>query len=176
VTPRYPRELEERLHLPGLGPVLLRPIRPEDAAQYRRGFAALPPEDIRRRFHMPLGRLSDAMIERLTCIDYETDMAFVLEALDPEQGAIHGGTLVAVGRLVGDEAALLVCLYRRRLGIGRLLLLRLAAHARRRRHQELRGDIQADNPPMLALAARLGCVLVPVPGAADLVRAALPLT
>lgn len=168
---RYPRELEERLHLPGLGPALLRPIRAEDAAQYRRGFAALSPEDIRRRFHMPLGGLSDAMVERLTCIDYETEMAFVLEMLEPEQEAIHGGMLVAVGRVVGDDAALLVCPYRRRLGIGTLLLQRLAAYARRQGRRELRGDIQADNAPMLALAARLGCTLSPVPDCAGIVRA-----
>lgn len=171
----YPHELAQRIDMPGIGPALLRPIHPDDAAQYGRGFASLPPEDIWRRFHMPVGRLSEAMIARLTQIDYEHDMAFVLEALDPAQASQEGVTLLGIGRLSGDEAALIVCPYRRRLGIGGLLFRRLAAHARTRGRRELRGDIQADNAPMLALAKHMGCVLTASPEAATLVRATLPL-
>lgn len=172
---RYPHELERRLSVRGLGPVLLRPIRPDDAEQYRRGFGILSPEDVWRRFHMPMGRLSEAMIERLTHIDYEREMAFVLEILDPAQTLQRGLTLAGIGRLSGDEAALIVCPARRRLGIGALLLRHLAAHARAQGRRELRGDIQADNAPMLGLAARLGCALSPSREARNLVYATLSL-
>lgn len=171
----YPHELARRLDIRGIGPALLRPIRPDDADQYRRGFASLPAEDVWRRFHMPLGRLSEAMIERLTCVDYEHEMAFVLEALDPAQRSAQGVSIMGIGRLTGDEIALLVCPYRRRLGIGALLLRHLAAHARAQGRRELRGDIQADNAPMLRLAARLGCALSPSREARNLVRATLSL-
>ncbi len=50
----YPKELEHVEHVDGMGELLLRPIRPEDAPALERMFAQLLPEDVRLRFFTPM--------------------------------------------------------------------------------------------------------------------------
>jgi acetyltransferase len=78
----YPRELEEVIALPAGGDVLLRPIKPEDEVGFQELFDSLPPEDIRMRFLHPMKTLGHKMAARLTQIDYDREMALVLEGKD----------------------------------------------------------------------------------------------
>lgn len=153
----YPRHLEERRRLAGGAPVFLRPIRQADAPGLRAGFKRLSLEDVRHRFFLPMKSLSPALAEQLCDVDYDRHMALV--ALDGARG--EDGEGLGVARYVADpdgksaEFAIAVRSDRQCRGIGRLLLDRLLALARRRGVQEIRGEVLADNHAMLTLARRL---------------------
>jgi len=70
-------ELEEIARLPSGRTVTLRPIRPEDEAQHLDFLHHLSLEDTRRRFFVTIKDMSHDEISRFTCINYETDMAFI---------------------------------------------------------------------------------------------------
>jgi acetyltransferase len=148
----YPVELEteirhrdERLRL--------RPIRPEDEALLQRFIRHLTPEDIRLRFFGPLRELTHEMAARLTQIDYDREMAFLL---------IDGEELLGVGRLSADpgfeqaEFALIVASDRQRRGYGELLLRHVLAYAEMRGIRRVIGHVLRENRKMLELSKRLG--------------------
>ncbi|CAN5401431.1 bifunctional acetate--CoA ligase family protein/GNAT family N-acetyltransferase [soil metagenome] len=148
----YPVELEiEIAH--GDEKLRLRPIRPEDEALLQRFIRRLTPEDIRLRFFGPLRELTHEMAARLTQIDYDREMAFLL---------IDGDDLLGVGRLAADpgfeqaEFALIVASDRQRKGYGELLLRHVLAYARARGVKCVMGHILRENRKMIELSKRLG--------------------
>jgi acetyltransferase len=151
----YPKQLERAEGLAGFQGLSLRPIRPEDAAAAIRYFGRLDPEDVRMRFFRPMRELSPALLARLTQIDYDREMAFVL--LD------RAGDILGVSRLVADpdnvkaEFAVSVRSDLKGRGLGRLLMQRLIDYARTRGIGEIYGDVLEDNVMMLALAREMGC-------------------
>jgi len=163
----YPAELEETVEDRGGRRYRLRPIRPEDEPALRAAFGKLSPEAIRLRFFQPLKALDHAMAARLTQIDYDREMAFVLAA--PADGAMGGGAeeLYGVGRLSADpdnakaEFAVIVRTDAAGKGLGMVLMQRILAHAKRRGIGEVQGDILAENVNMLDLCRRLGFAIAP---------------
>jgi acetyltransferase len=148
----YPVELEsdvehrgQRLHI--------RPIRPEDEELLNTFTRHLTAEDIRMRFFGPLRELSHEMAARLTQIDYDREMAFLL---------LDGRELLGVGRLAADpdfeqaEFALIVASDRQRRGYGALLLGHVLDYARGRRIKRVVGYVLRENHRMLDLTERLG--------------------
>jgi acetyltransferase len=156
--PPYPRDLERTLILPGLGEALLRPIKPEDAPALVRLFNRLAPEDVRMRFFSPIHELTPNQLARFSQVDYDREMALVLEIPDKTTGA----ELASVVRWAADpdkrraEFAALVRSDLQRKGIGRLMLKWLIEYARQRGVGELFGDILEDNQRMRALVRALG--------------------
>ena len=73
----YPVELETEI-LHGGEKLRIRPIRPDDEALLQRFIRHLTPEDMRLRFFGPLRELTHEMAARLTQIDYDREMAFLL--------------------------------------------------------------------------------------------------
>lgn len=171
----YPKELEEAIDLPGIGKVLLRPVRPEDEPAFHATFAKLSDEDIRMRFFAPLKTLPRDMAARLTQIDYDREMAFVLEQLSD-------GAIIGVSRFVADpdgrkaEFAVIVRSDLKGRGIGRLLMTRIVDYARRRGIGELFGDILRENTAMLALMQEMGFEIVNLEETEAIVRARLVLS
>jgi acetyltransferase len=149
----YPRELEHVENIPGVGDMLLRPVKPEDAPAFIRLFEKMTPADIRMRFFSPLRMLPQVVLARLTQIDYDREMAFVL---------LDGTELVAVARVAADpdnakaEYAVTVRSDSQGHGVGRLLMQRLIDFARKRGTGELFGDVLVENDMMLALCRELG--------------------
>lgn len=148
----YPVELEtdiehrgQRLHI--------RPIRPEDEVLIDAFTKRLTAEDIRLRFFGPLRELSHEMAARLTQIDYDREMAFLL---------LDGQELLGVGRLAADpdfeqaEFALIVASDRQRRGYGALLLNHVVDYARSRGIKQVIGYVLRENHRMLELTERLG--------------------
>ncbi|MFO1059171.1 MAG: bifunctional acetate--CoA ligase family protein/GNAT family N-acetyltransferase [Dongiaceae bacterium] len=173
----YPSELEEPLEIPGLGPVLLRPIRPEDEPALRDLVAAMSPHAVRMRFFAPLKELSHGMAARLTQIDYEREMALVLADPGPAgTAALHG-----VVRLMADpdgESAEYAIALRDALtghGIGTMLMRRIIDYARGRGIGEIHGDVLAENRPMLEVARALGFHLAAGPYGGEAIRVSLRL-
>ena len=76
----YPSEWSIDADIAPIGPLRIRPIRPEDEALYEEFFAGVTPEDRRLRFFTVGRNLSHRFLARLTQIDYAREMAFVAVA------------------------------------------------------------------------------------------------
>jgi len=148
----YPVELEIEIRH-GDEKLRIRPIRPDDEALLQRFIRHLTAEDIRLRFFGPLRELTHEMAARLTQIDYDREMAFLL---------IDGEDLLGVGRLAADpgfeqaEFALIVASDRQRKGYGELLLRHVLAYARTRGVKRVLGHVLRENRRMIELSKRLG--------------------
>ena len=157
----YPRELEQQAGLDGLE-VLLRPIRPEDAAAYAAFIERSDPEDLQMRFFTLVRRLPASDLARYTQIDYDREMAFV---------AARGAEILGEVRLFvypGSEAAEFALLVRtdmQRRGLGGALLRKAIEFCRLRGKETLIGQIRADNAAMITLARRCGMEVEFAPGA-----------
>ncbi len=166
----YPKDLERRESLAGFDNLLLRPIKPEDATALADLFAKLTPEDVRLRFFSVLSALPKALRLRLTQIDYDREMAFVL---------LQGAEIIGVARIAADpdneraEFAVVVRSDLKGRGLGRLLMDRIVEYARCRGIGELFGHVLPENTIMLSLCRDLGCALSQ--DASGAVQARLPL-
>ncbi|MBS0523195.1 MAG: bifunctional acetate--CoA ligase family protein/GNAT family N-acetyltransferase [Proteobacteria bacterium] len=152
----YPVELEAEIEHRGEH-LRIRPIRPDDEPLIQRFTGHLTAEDIRLRFFGPMRELTHEMAARLTQIDYDREMAFLL--LD---GAGDRQELLGVGRLAADpgfeqaEFALIVASDRQRRGYGELLLRHVLDYARKRGAKRVIGHILRENHRMIDLSKRLG--------------------
>ena len=108
----YPKELEETLNLPDGQTLLIRPIRPEDEPNFQKIFASLSPEEIRLRFLHPMNTMPHTLAARLTQIDYDRDMALVVEGKN-EEGATELYGLVQLSADPDKERAEFAILLRR---------------------------------------------------------------
>ena len=149
----------ERLALADGRQVLVRPVRPADAAAEQRFVQRLSPRSRLLRFHGAVNQLPDTVLRAMTAIDPTRHHALVAEAVC--EGA--GARLVADARyaVMGERAEFAVAVADdwRRIGLARALMLRLAAHACQRGLGVLQGDVLAGNEPMLALMHALGAEL-----------------
>ncbi|MFN3867708.1 MAG: GNAT family N-acetyltransferase, partial [Hyphomicrobiaceae bacterium] len=152
----YPSEWERLISLDRLGPVLIRPIRPEDEHLYARFFQNVTPADSRMRFFTTMKALSRDMLARLTQVDYAREIAFV--ALS------DAGELLGVVRFNADpdyehaEFGVLVRSDLKGHGLGRRLMQHLIAYGRAEGLKRITGYVLAENTGMLALAEQLGFV------------------
>ncbi len=152
----YPVELEAAIEHNGES-LHIRPIRPQDEGMLSEFARQLTREDIRLRFFGPIRELTHEMAARLTQIDYDREMAFLL--LD---GPKDGEELLGVGRVAADpdfeqaEFALVVASNRQRRGYGQLLLRHVIAYARARGIKRMIGHVLRENRKMLALTERMG--------------------
>jgi acetyltransferase len=173
----YPRELEEPLTLPDGRAFIIRPVRPEDEPAFHRSFARLTPQDIRMRFMYPMKQLTHALAARFTQIDYDREMALVLEGeTETDEKGIYG-----VARLVADpnneraEFAIIVGQPVRGTGLGLVLMRRLIDYARDKGIQELFGEVLKENKSMLGLCEYLGFTQTPSPDEPTVMEVSLPL-
>ena len=161
-VPPYPAELTRPFRTKSGIPLLVRPIRPEDAAAHAEAFGKLRPEDIRWRFFSPMRELSPQMIARLTQIDYDREMAFVAM----HRRADGHEDIAGVARLIRDpgglqggssgEFAVITVPDMKGQGVGSHLMQRLFEWARAQGMVEVVGQVLADNAPMLAFVRGLG--------------------
>src|SRR5690606_40718314 len=148
----------EELRLRDGRELLVRPVRPDDAGPLREGFALLQPEEVRQRFLSPQDELTPGVAERVCRPDPRSEFVLVAaEPLPPGEAVI--GAIARAAR-IGDgkdaEFSIMVSDFVAGQGLGRHLMRRLVRWARGKRFARLRGDVLADNQPMLALAESLG--------------------
>src|SRR5579885_387211 len=151
----YPRDLERTETIAGFGPLRMRPIRPEDAPAIVKYFERLTPEDVRLRFFTPMRELNPSLLARLTQIDYDREMAFVL--FDAASDVLGIARLAADPDNLKAEFAVSVRSDLKGRGLGRFLMQQLIAYARGRGIGEFFGDVLSGNVAMLALLRDLGC-------------------
>jgi RimJ/RimL family protein N-acetyltransferase len=149
---------QERIHLDDGREIRLRPIAPEDAEPIRAGFSLLSPDEVRSRYLHAMNELSEDYLHALTHPQPGRDFVLVLaEPLPPGEALIGAVARLSVQPGTRNaEFAILVSRFLSGQGLGRLLLKKLIEHAKRRRLQELQGDVLEDNIPMLKLAQSLG--------------------
>jgi acetyltransferase len=170
----YPQHLEVHAELPQLGAVLVRPVKPEDEPAYHASFAMMSPEDVRMRFFAPMKQLPDDMAHKLTHIDYDHEMAFVM--LRKPEGDLVGASRMIEARNGRAEFAIVVRSDLKGRGIGRFLMKCLVDYAQTRHIHELYGDILSENLPMAEFMRGLGFALAPIPESEAIIRATLQLT
>ncbi len=167
----YPKALEHRETIPGMGEFFLRPVRPQDASGFMRFFERLEPDDVRLRFFSPLRSVPPNLLARLTQIDYDREMAFVLfDAEDELMGIAHFSADPDKQRA---EYAVIVRSDLKGNGIGRALMQQIVAYGKQFGVREIFGDVLEENAMMLALCRELGCTIAPLAGAAGVVRTTL---
>ncbi|MDE2073954.1 MAG: bifunctional acetate--CoA ligase family protein/GNAT family N-acetyltransferase, partial [Alphaproteobacteria bacterium] len=171
----YPKELEHREQVEGMGAVLLRPVKPEDAPALAHFFEQLSPEDMRMRFFTAMRALPPALLARLTQIDYDREMAFLL--VEKKTGEILGGSRYSADPdNTRAEFAISVRSNLKGRGLGRLLMQRLIAYARKRGTGEMFGDVLEENVRMLALCRELGFTVAPQAEMHGVMRASVKLS
>lgn len=158
----YPQELEYEVALANGRDYLLRPIRPEDEPALRRGFELINDEDKRLRFFHSIKTLSHQVASRLSQIDYDREMSFVLV----DQGK-NGETRVHAEVRMSVEPdqrraqfAIIVGRHLRGRGLGRLLIGRMLEYAESRGFEEVFGEVLHENKPMLGLAESAGFEII----------------
>jgi acetyltransferase len=154
----YPKELEQTLELPDGRKLFIRPILPEDEPALQAMVGRMPAEDIRLRFFRPIRELTHDMAARLTQLDYDREMAFVIT----NPGLPGKATIWGVVRISTDpdleraEYAIAVDRTMTGLGLGPMLMRRMIDYAKRRGIRELYGDVLRENEPMLKLNRAMG--------------------
>jgi GNAT superfamily N-acetyltransferase len=140
--------------------VVLRHIRPGDAAELRRGFERLSPESRYRRFFGGVTQLSDEALRYLTEVDGRDHVAIVAVADSPDLKTETGLGVARFVRLHDEptvaEAAITVVDDAQRKGLGRLLAQCIAKAASERGVHTLRAVVLADNGPMVTLMREIG--------------------
>lgn len=167
----YPRHLERKDRLPDGRPLMIRPIRPEDAANEQAFVSALSTETRRLRFMGTLKELSPADLAQLTQIDYAREMALIALIPDGDRDRQIGVARYAFGpddRVA--EFAIVVDDALRGQGIGTRLMVELMTAARDHGASLMIGDVLAENRTMLTLMKELGFTVRTDPSDRTMVR------
>lgn len=160
--PGYPAELTEQAYLDDATPVVFRAIAPADAPALERLFYRLSPTSVYLRFFAPLARPTQAMLMRLSNVDY-TDRLALVAVIDGEiVGVARYDRLAAIAPAglnvdpAEAEAAVLVEDRWQGKGIATRLLWRLSAAAAARGVTTFTGSILAENRAMVGLLHVMG--------------------
>ncbi len=154
----YPSRLEEWFTTKDGRSVLLRPIRPEDEPNHHVFISRLTSEDIRFRFFGLVHELPHSEMARLTQIDYDREMAFVAEHMDPAGGSETYGVVRTVTDPDNEKAefAIVVRSDLKGTGLGRRLLTKMIDYCRSRGTKAIVGQILKDNVRMIQFVEGLG--------------------
>lgn len=153
----YPSDLIRNWELRDGTPVLIRPLRAEDAQSEQDFVRRLSPETKYFRFMSALKELPPSLLAKLTQIDYDREMAFL--ALIDREGEDYQ---IGVCRYTVNpdatscEFAIVVDDVFQHSGVGRKLMEVLIETARQRGLRQMKGIFLANNDRMLRFVQRLG--------------------
>ncbi len=153
----YPAWQEQLLTTQESEQVLIRPVKPEDAAPIMTFFENLSPQTVYLRFFTPLKKLSNRMLLALTQIDYDREVALVA-IFPPQSGERIIGTarIISTGNHKEGEFAIMLADSWQGKGIGAALLKSCLAFAKRYGLKRVYGTVLRENRQMLRLADKLG--------------------
>ncbi|HYG98108.1 MAG TPA: bifunctional acetate--CoA ligase family protein/GNAT family N-acetyltransferase [Terriglobales bacterium] len=158
----YPTQYVAEWKLKDGTPVTIRPIRPEDEPAMIKFHERLSDRTVYLRYFQPLKlsqRVAHERLTRICFIDYDREMALVVERADPASGEKE---ILAVGRLsrmhgVNEaECAVLVRDEYQHLGLGKELFRRSLEVARNEKIARVSSTMLAENREMRAICKRLG--------------------
>ena len=156
----YPVALETEFALSDGTRLVVRPIRPDDAAREVAFVKGLADTTRYYRFQHPVKELSPETLARFTQLDYAREMALI--AIDPANDQIAG-----VARYFpnpddqGAEFAIAIGDKFQKRGLGTRLMIALIACAKEAGLEYLEGSVLSGNHGMLHLATQLGFVSKP---------------
>lgn len=172
----YPVAMIGQLMLADGRSVIVRPVSPQDAAGEQALLTAMSPNSRRMRFHGAVSQLPASLLRQMTDIDYPRHVALVAEALVDSETT----ELIADARYVvrsdspeQGEFAIAVADAWQGLGLGRMLLKRLAEHGCRHGVRVLDGSVLVGNHAMLGMMQSMGARICDEPGDATLMRVSL---
>jgi len=158
----YPIEYVGKFTMKDGSTVAIRPIRPEDEPQMVKFHQTLSERSVYMRYFHVLNlsqRVEHDRLTRICFIDYDREMALVVDREDPAAG---GHEILGVGRMTKThganqaEFALLVSDSCQRCGLGAELLRRLIEIARHEKLTRITADILSENREMQRLCEKLG--------------------
>ncbi|MFA5984670.1 MAG: bifunctional acetate--CoA ligase family protein/GNAT family N-acetyltransferase [Methylococcaceae bacterium] len=159
----YPQHLIQHHQLANGRNIIIRPIRPEDAAMEKNFVSQLSEQSRYFRFMQALHELTPEMLVRFTQIDYDREMAFVAVTENPTVSEELG-----VGRYIINpdgqsvEFALVVSDNHQNLGIGSRIINALMQSAKAKAIYYFEGEVLALNKPMITFAKKLGFSINPI--------------
>ena len=164
----YPRHLVRRDYLTDGTPLIIRPIRPEDAESEAAFVRELSPEAKHRRFMGTVNELSQEMLARFTQIDYRREMALIAVVGEGEEAEQHGVARYSINPdNISCEFAIVVSDKLQGQGIGTRLMKGLFHAARDHGLTKIEGAVLRENTPMLKLMEELGFTVTPDPDDRD---------
>ncbi|HXT26578.1 MAG TPA: bifunctional acetate--CoA ligase family protein/GNAT family N-acetyltransferase [Candidatus Eisenbacteria bacterium] len=164
---RYPTEYVSHWTMKDGSNVVFRPIRPEDEMLMVEFHKSLSDSTVYLRYFQMQrleSRVAHERLIRKCFLDYDREIALVVERVDKETG---GRELIGVGRLARqqriEEAELAVVVADRcqGAGLGTELMCRLLQIARAEKMRRIEAHILSKNSPMIALAKRFHFDFVP---------------
>ncbi|HET9701718.1 MAG TPA: GNAT family N-acetyltransferase, partial [Burkholderiales bacterium] len=153
----YPGHLIQHWQLADSTPVIIRPIRPEDAEMHQNFVRGLSEETKYFRFISTMHELTPKLLVRFTQIDYDREMA-LLAVMEQDGVEIELGVARYVINADANscEFALVVGDDWHGKGIGSKLMISLMDVAREKGLRTIEGDVLANNHNMLKLMVALG--------------------
>ena len=144
--------------------VLMRPLKPDDAALYPDFVANMTLEDSRLRFFAAIRELSDERIAELTRLDYARAMAFI--AIDEATRRMLGVVRLHLDDdRRGGEFAVIVRSALKSHGLGWLMMRRMIDYAGAIGLARVHGQVLAENTTMLRMCAEFGFLIADDPTA-----------
>lgn len=154
VSSDYPREWERRDVLSDGTRILMRPLKPADAALYPAFADDVTLNDSRLRFFAPINALSAGRIAELTQLDYARAMAFI--AIEEATGDMLGVVRLHRDEKGGGDYAVIVRSHLKGNGLGWLLMQRMIEYAKAEALTQVQGHVLAENATMLRMCEQLG--------------------
>lgn len=163
----YPSQYISRWSMKDASVVTIRPIRPEDEPLMVDFHLTLSDASVYLRYFQVQkldSRIAHTNLIRRCCVDYDREIALVVDHVNPQTGAHE---ILGVGRLtrpLGREEAELGVLVTDRhqgSGLGRELVSRLVEIARAEKIHSIVAHILTENVAMLALACRFHFTTAP---------------
>ncbi|AQQ00239.1 protein acetyltransferase [Pseudoalteromonas aliena] len=153
----YPIELVEVVTLKNNTQATLRPIKPEDEQAHKAFDQSLNKEDRYKRFFGELPQFNHEQLAKMTQIDYDREMAFIVCQ------RFEGKTrTLGVSRVIMDpdnlhaEFAIVVRSDCQGLGLGRILMTAAIDHCKHQGVESIEGITLPENTGMIELARKLG--------------------
>ena len=155
----YPHEYIEEVTLRDGSQVLLRPIRPDDAARLQHGFSHLSAQSIYLRFLETAKELTDEQAKAYATVDYQSRMAMV--GCIQEDGIEHfvvSARYAAIGPQEPGvvEAAIVVRDDYQSRGLGTIIMDRLARYAARHGVATILATVHVSNSRIVKFIQRSG--------------------
>jgi acetyltransferase len=158
----YPAQYSYKWNLKDGTPVVIRPIRPEDEPLMVKFHHTLSERSVYMRYFHMLSlsrRIEHDRLTRICYIDYDREMALVVEHTDPASGEKQ---VLGVGRLSqlhetrAAEVAIVISDQFQRKGMGTELLNRLLQIARDEKLDFVEAEILRENPEMQRMLEKVG--------------------
>ena len=149
----YPIELVKQVTLKNNTQATLRPIKPEDEQAHQEFDQSLTKEDRYKRFFGELPQFNHDQLAKMTQIDYDREMAFIIT---------QDNATLGVSRVLMDpdklhaEFAIVVRSNCQGLGLGGLLMRAAIEYCRSQGVQFIEGITLPENTGMIELARKLG--------------------